>query len=103
MEAGIHPYLHTLFSEPYLGEDGKLMGVIVDNKSGRGIIKAKYFIDATGDGDLCYRLGLKSYAFELTLKGYSIDRIIRRVMKKFPDANPKSIQQWYRAALRKKK
>ncbi len=41
------------------------MGVIVDNKSGRGIIKAKYFIDATGDGDLCYRLGLKSYAFEL--------------------------------------
>lgn len=45
----------------------------------------------------------KSYAFELTLKGYSIDRIIRRVMKKFPDANPKSIQQWYRAALRKKK
>ena len=65
LEAGIHPYLHTLFSEPYLGEDGKLMGVIVDNKSGRGIIKAKYFIDATGDGDLCYRLGLKSYAFEL--------------------------------------
>ncbi|MBC8620577.1 FAD-dependent oxidoreductase [Parabacteroides faecis] len=65
LETGIHPYLHTLFSEPCLDEDGQLIGVIVDNKSGRGIIKAKYFIDATGDGDLCYRLGLKSYVFDL--------------------------------------
>lgn len=65
LETGIHPYLHTLFSEPYLDEDGKLVGVVIDNKSGRSIIKAKYFIDATGDGDLCYRLGLKSYTFDL--------------------------------------
>lgn len=65
LESGIHPYLHTLFSEPCLDESGKLVGIVIDNKSGRGIIKAKYFIDATGDGDLCYRLGLKSYVFEL--------------------------------------
>lgn len=65
LEEGIHPYLHTLFSEPCLDENGKLTGVIVDNKSGRGIIKAKYFIDVTGDGDLCFRLGLKSYSFDL--------------------------------------
>lgn len=65
LEEGIHPYLHTLFSEPYLNEKGELAGVIIDNKSGRGIIKAKYFIDATGDGDLCFRLGLKSYSFDL--------------------------------------
>jgi hypothetical protein len=61
LESKIIPYLHTLFSEPYIDKDGKLAGVIVDNKSGRAIIKAKYFIDATGDGDLCFRLGLKSY------------------------------------------
>ncbi len=60
--SGITPYLHTLFSEPLLDEGGNLIGVIVDNKSGRGIIKAKYFVDATGDGDLCHRLGLESYA-----------------------------------------
>lgn len=65
LEAGVKPYLHTLFSEPYLDEEGNLTGVIVDNKSGRGIIKAKYFIDATGDGDLCYRLGLGNYTFDL--------------------------------------
>lgn len=61
LESRITPYLHTLFSEPYLDNKGSLAGVIIDNKSGRGIIKAKQFIDATGDGDLCFRLGLDSY------------------------------------------
>lgn len=44
----------------------------------------------------------KSYTFELTDRGYSLERITRRVQKKFPEAKPKSIQQWYRMALRKK-
>jgi len=65
LESGIKPYLHTLFSEPYIDKYGKLAGVIVDNKSGRGIIKAGYFIDATGDGDLCERLGLETYSVNL--------------------------------------
>lgn len=65
VESGIHPYLHTLFSEPVVDQDNNLTGIVVDNKSGRGIIKANYFIDATGDGDLAFRLGLKSYTNEL--------------------------------------
>lgn len=44
----------------------------------------------------------KSYTFELTNKDYSFDRVCRRVLKKFPDANKKSIQQWYRLSLRKR-
>ncbi|MBQ7643015.1 MAG: FAD-dependent oxidoreductase [Clostridia bacterium] len=32
--------------------DGRLKGVIVENKSGRGYISAKCTIDATGDGDI---------------------------------------------------
>ena len=56
-ESGIMPYLHTWFAAPYL-KDGRLEGVIVENKSGRGVILAKAFIDATGDGDLACRLGL---------------------------------------------
>ena len=59
-ESKIKPYLHTLFSEPYW-KDGKLAGIIVDGKSGRGIIRAKYFVDASGDGDLCYRMGVPAY------------------------------------------
>lgn len=43
----------------------------------------------------------KSYTFELTAKGYDIERIKRRVLKKFPDANEKSIKLWHTAAKRK--
>jgi glycine/D-amino acid oxidase-like deaminating enzyme len=59
-EHGIRPWLHTYFTAPWV-KDGKLEGVFVENKSGRGVIKAKQFIDATGDGDLCARLGLETY------------------------------------------
>ena len=43
----------------------------------------------------------KSYTFELTSRGYDLERFIRRVQKKFPEANDKSIKQWWRAAKRK--
>lgn len=59
-EAGVIPFLHTMYCAPWL-EDGKLAGIIVENKSGRGVILARYFIDATGDGDLCHHLGLATY------------------------------------------
>jgi ATP-dependent exoDNAse (exonuclease V) beta subunit len=42
----------------------------------------------------------KSYTFELTAKGYDLERVTRRVLKKFPDANAKSISLWYRKAKR---
>lgn len=42
----------------------------------------------------------KSYVWELTSKGYDIDRVIRRMKKKFPEANEKSINLWYRMAKR---
>lgn len=57
VEAGVKPYLHTMFVSPFV-LDGALQAVVVENKSGRGAIRAKMFIDATGDGDLCHRLGI---------------------------------------------
>ena len=36
---------------------GRVQGVIVENKSGRLGIRAKAFVDATGDADLCYMAG----------------------------------------------
>ncbi len=42
-------------------EDGTLIGIAVENKSGRGAIRARMFIDATGDGDLAHRLNLPTY------------------------------------------
>nr|DAW04771.1 MAG TPA: hypothetical protein [Caudoviricetes sp.] len=50
-----------------------------------------------------YKGTKKSYTFELTEKGLSLDRITRRVLKKFPDAKEKSISLWHRACLRELK
>ena len=59
-ESKVKPLLHSFYVAPYL-EEGRLEAVIIENKSGRGAIKAKVFIDATGDGDLCYQLGMDHY------------------------------------------
>lgn len=89
-EAGVKPYLHTAFVAPHVESD-ELRAVIVENKSGRGAIRARYFIDATGDGDLCARLGLPVYfANHLqpsttcavfsgwdSLEGYDVNRLIQ--------------------------
>ena len=56
IEAGVKPLLHTVFTAPYY-EDGRLAGVVVENKSGCGVILADYLIDASGDADLCSRAG----------------------------------------------
>mgnify|MGYP006295613449 CR=1 FL=1 len=60
LEAGVKPYFHTVFSQPVVS-NGELTAVIIENKSGRSAIKAKLFIDANGDGDLCHRLDLPTY------------------------------------------
>lgn len=56
LEHNILPFLHTMFAGTYI-EDGILKGIFIQNKSGRGVILAKAFVDATGDGDLCVELG----------------------------------------------
>lgn len=60
LEHRITPWLHTAFAAPVVA-DGKLVAIAVENKSGRGAIAARFFIDASGDGDLCARLGASTY------------------------------------------
>ncbi len=63
VEHGLAPFLHTPFVAPYV-EHGELRAVIVETPSGRAAIRARMFIDATGDGTLCHRLGLATYTPE---------------------------------------
>jgi hypothetical protein len=60
IEHRITPWLHTAFAAP-LVRNGLLAAIAVESKSGRGAIRARFFIDASGDGDLCDRLGLATY------------------------------------------
>ena len=63
IESGVHPYLHTRYVAPYK-EDGRLAGVIIENSSGRSVIKASFFIDATADGYLGADMGMETYRHE---------------------------------------
>ena len=56
-EAGVKTLFYTLVCDAVI-ENGKILGVIVQNKSGRGMIKAKCVIDSTGDGDVAAASGV---------------------------------------------
>lgn len=55
-EAGVRPLYLAMVAAPIL-DDGVLNGVIVESKSGRHAVRARYVIDATGDGDVATASG----------------------------------------------
>jgi hypothetical protein len=57
VENRITPYLHTFYAAPQM-EGNHVRAVFVENKNGRQAIRAKVFVDATGDGDLAKAVGL---------------------------------------------
>jgi hypothetical protein len=61
VEAGVRPFLHSVFSAP-VAEGGRMTAAVIEDKSGRRAIRARAFVDATGDADAVTRLGLPTYA-----------------------------------------
>lgn len=57
---GIRVYLRTTFVWAQT-EGDEIKEIIITNKDGVGRIRAGFFIDATGDGDVADRIGLESY------------------------------------------
>ena len=55
-DAGVALWLDTLVCQPVL-EGERVAGVEVENKSGRGILRGRCVIDATGDADVAFRAG----------------------------------------------
>ncbi|MBD3185101.1 FAD-dependent oxidoreductase [Candidatus Poribacteria bacterium] len=56
MDSGVELWLDTLVCDCVMDRD-RITGVEVENKSGRGLLKAGCVIDATGDADVAYRAG----------------------------------------------
>jgi glycine/D-amino acid oxidase-like deaminating enzyme len=56
LEAGVDVLLHTFVTDVVL-EGDRIVGVIVDGKSGLGLIKADIVVDASGDADIVARCG----------------------------------------------
>jgi len=103
VEAGVRPFLHTLFVAP-VAESGRMTAAIVEDKTGRRAIRARQFVDATGDGDVAHRMGLETYrrehvqpptmccllrglgAIQKAHPGFNVHRVI--FDKKYPQAIP---------------
>lgn len=56
-EAGVQVLYYTMVCDAVV-ENGRIIGVTVQNKSGKGFIKAKCVVDATGDGDVAASAGV---------------------------------------------
>jgi len=55
-DAGVTLWLDTLACLP-VREGTRVAGVVVENKSGRGTLRASCVVDATGDADIAHRAG----------------------------------------------
>ncbi len=55
-EAGVELRLHSQFVD-VVREGDRVLGVVLESKSGRQVVPAKQFIDASGDGDVAVRAG----------------------------------------------
>lgn len=83
----------------YLGQDSEGNPV---KKKIRGLPSTpKHQRERTEDG--FWKGTKKAYTRELTKRGFSYERVWRRVSKKFPEALEKSVKQWYRQAKRDEK
>ena len=57
----IRPFLHSRFVSPIMRDEGEIDAIIIEDKSGRRAIRAKMFIDSSGEADLVHRAGLPTY------------------------------------------
>lgn len=56
VESGVRPLLHTLVVDAIVTE-GKIVGVVIENKSGRSAVYAKRVVDCSGDADVAHHAG----------------------------------------------
>lgn len=97
-QKNIRTFFHTVYSRPVM-EDGAIRGIVAENKSGRFIITAGQFIDASGDGLLCRDAGIPMRFAEnpqpptacahienyRAMKGLDLKALIERNREKYPD------------------
>jgi ribulose 1,5-bisphosphate synthetase/thiazole synthase len=57
VRSGARLLLYTQFVEALL-EDGRIAGVVIHNKNGLSVIRARVVVDCTGDGDVAARAGV---------------------------------------------
>ncbi len=96
-EDNVYPRYHSFLSEVILS-GSRISGVVTSGKDGKKLIKAKVFIDATGDADLAELSGIRTDIDErknlmpLTL-GFRAGGIDTEKFRKFTENNPDIFQK----------
>jgi len=57
IQAGVEILFHTIVVDVIWKTKGTLLGVVIENKSGRSCLLGKTIIDTTGDGDVAWKAG----------------------------------------------
>jgi len=57
-DAGAQVLFHALFADVLRADDGRIDAVLLETKSGRIAVRARCFIDCSGDADLTHRAGV---------------------------------------------
>jgi hypothetical protein len=68
-EAGANILFHTMFVDSIM-EGNNIVGVVVENKSGRQAIFGKVIIDASGDADVAHRAGVPYWQAQIGKDNY---------------------------------
>lgn len=86
-QAGVTLWLDTLVCRPVL-EGERIIGLEVENKSGRGLLSAACVVDATGDADVAFRAGATCTEGDNWLSLWSIQVSLERAARAVaaPDA-----------------
>ncbi|MEZ0295824.1 MAG: FAD-dependent oxidoreductase, partial [Candidatus Methylacidiphilales bacterium] len=104
--AGVIPYFFMQFADVIV-EDGRVIGVIVESKEGRGVILGKQFIDSTGDGDVSVRAGAgydlgreKDGALQPMTMIFRMDDVENARVKAYKEGDPSFARAWMAAKER---
>lgn len=61
----IRPFLHARGVAAPRGDDGRVQALVIEDASGRRAIRARVFIDATGNAEVVHRLGLATWRHDV--------------------------------------
>jgi len=84
-DAGVVLWLDTLICKPVVA-DGRVLGLEVENKSGRGLLTARCVIDATGDADIAARCGAPCVVSDNWLTMWALECDVARLTKDLAQA-----------------
>jgi len=106
VSSGVVPYFYTQFSD-VIREGSRLTGAIVESKQGRQVIRAKQFIDSTGDGDVSVRAGAsfdkgreKDGGMQPMTMIFMMDHVDNDSISPWWHEQPECLQAWKEAKAR---